>query len=172
MEKLRSISRVVPAALMLQKSAATGITPLMPLILLLSLNAGCQDDRAIMQKAEDSDPTHLDVANREVYEALQRIVPQVHWSEKPFHLVIEDLRQISGIEIEPDWQTLAAAAIERDAEVTMRVCEVTIKKVLELLLMQASLDYIVDNGAIVISTEGAIAEMKRKRNGKGVGSRF
>lgn len=169
MGKLRSICRVVPAALMLRNSAATRITPLMPLILLLALNAVCKDDRGITQTAEDTDVMHGDAADREVYEALQRIVPQVDWSARPFHLVIEDLRRVSGLKIEPDWEMMAAAAIEKDAEVSMWVRDASLKKVLELLLYEgASLDYIVEKGAIVISTEEAIAKMKNER---GVGSR-
>lgn len=104
--------------------------------------------------AEATEP----VENRRVRKRLQRVAPEIKFDTETFESVIDRIRAMTGLNIVPNWNALEAAAIEKDAEVTLRLQNVKLEKALELILTEVGagevdLAYEIDDGVITISTK-------------------
>ncbi|MFQ5430661.1 MAG: hypothetical protein ACE5E1_10160 [Phycisphaerae bacterium] len=96
--------------------------------------------------------------NRQVREKLKRIAPEIRFDATPFEEVIDKLRALTGLNIVPNWSALEAAAVEKDAEVTLRLSNVKFEKALQLILDdvgagEVDLAYEISGGVISISTK-------------------
>jgi general secretion pathway protein D len=96
--------------------------------------------------------------NRQVRKQLRKVVPEIKFDAVPFEEVIDQLRALTGLNIVPNWSALEAAAIEKDAEVSLRLNTVKIEKALDLILNEVGageveLAYEIDDGVIQISTK-------------------
>jgi len=96
--------------------------------------------------------------NRQVRKQLRKVVPEIKFDAVPFEEVVDRLRAITGLNIVPNWSALEAAAIEKDAEVSLRLNNVKIEKALNLILNEVGageveLAYEIDDGVIQISTK-------------------
>lgn len=90
-------------------------------------------------------------------EKLKTQAPEIRFDSTPFQDVIEKLRTMTNLNIVPNWPALEAAAIEKDAEVNLRLQNVSFEKVLELVLDavgagEVELAFVIDDGVISIST--------------------
>ena len=96
--------------------------------------------------------------NRQVRKQLRKVVPEIKFDAIPFEEVVDQLRALTGLNIVPNWSALEAAAIEKDAEVSLRLNNVKIEKALSLILNEVGageveLAYEIDDGVIQISTK-------------------
>ncbi len=96
-------------------------------------------------------------ADRAVRRKLQESAPELRYDAQEFAQVIDNLRSLTGLNIVPNWMALEAAAIERDAEVSLRLSNVRFEKALALILEhvgagETDLGYTIDEGVIQIST--------------------
>ena len=96
--------------------------------------------------------------NRVVRQKLRKRAPELRFDVQEFEEVIDTLRSLTGLNIVPNWTALEASAIEKDAEVTLRLQDVTYEKALELILDEVGagwveLAYEIDDGVISISTK-------------------
>jgi protein involved in polysaccharide export with SLBB domain/beta-lactamase regulating signal transducer with metallopeptidase domain len=88
---------------------------------------------------------------------LERDLPEVNFDNVALSDVIDFLRDVTNANIFVNWNALAAAGIDRNSPVTLRLRNVAFGKVLDLLLASVSdgsstLAYTVDQGVISIST--------------------
>src|SRR5687767_3947790 len=70
------------------------------------------------------------VANR----ALSTILPEVKFQGSPLKDCFEFLRDVSGANIHVNWRALEAAGITGDTQVNVRLREVPLRKVMNVLL--------------------------------------
>ncbi len=89
--------------------------------------------------------------------ALDKSLPAVNFTQVSFEDAIDFFRDVTGANIYVNWRALQAAGINRDAQVNMKVRNVSLRKVLSLLLSEVStnnagLSYQLDDGVIMIST--------------------
>jgi general secretion pathway protein D len=104
--------------------------------------------------------------DREVKRLLQRKQPQLEFDGIGFEKVVRFLREVSGVSIHVNWAALEIAGIQRTSEVNVNLTSVTLEKALEVILSDlsastgglASLDYIIDDGVVTISTKQKLSE--------------
>jgi hypothetical protein len=91
--------------------------------------------------------------------ALDEVVPDVNVDAIGIDRVIDFLRNVSGANIVVDWNTLTGAGVAKDAPVTLQVRGLTLRKVLQLALDQASpntaMTMSVDQNVIEVTTQEA-----------------
>ncbi|MEE8384711.1 MAG: STN domain-containing protein, partial [Dehalococcoidia bacterium] len=114
--------------------------------------------------AEELEPE----ANRAARQKLSKRTPEFRFDAARLEEVIDSLRDLTGLNIEPNWDALEMAAIERDVEVTLRLRDVTFEKVLDLILSQVGageteLAYEIDDGIIQISTKEDLSRLTVNR---------
>ena len=90
---------------------------------------------------------------------IDRHLPELKFQGVALVDAIDLLRDVSGANIHVDWKALEAAGVARDTPVNLRLKDVTLKHVLELMLNDAggstALAYVVDEGVIEITTRAA-----------------
>ena len=79
----------------------------------------------------------------------------VNFQKAPLESVCRDLQNLTGINIVVDKSALAAANVGLDQPLSLNVENISMKCVLNLLLMQATLTYQIKDDALVITTEAA-----------------
>ncbi len=104
--------------------------------------------------AEEAEPE----INIQVRLKLRRRAPELRFDAKEFEEVLNELRALTGLNIHANWTALEAMAIEKDAEVTLDLRDVTYEKALKLILDEVGageteLAYDIDDGVIQISTK-------------------
>jgi hypothetical protein len=102
-----------------------------------------------------------DVAKPEdpIHAALQKKANDVSFENLPLEQVIEWITEITGVNTHVQWQALENAGIARDAVVSLRVKNVSIERVLRLVLDDLGavrLDYEVVDGVLLLSTREAL----------------
>jgi beta-lactamase regulating signal transducer with metallopeptidase domain len=120
---------------------------------------------AAFAPAAQADPGGADAGaatEAELQAALQRVVPELRFEGVTFGDVVQFIRDICKVNIVVESKMLEAAGIDRSAPVTMNLRRITLEQALEHLLKDIGggtvlLDYMIDKGAIVISTEEALA---------------
>ena len=88
--------------------------------------------------------------------ALDRTLPEMKFTGVTFGDAIDFVRDVSGVNIHVNWKALEAENVTADTPVNIRLRSVTLRKVLGLLLSEASgtdtLTYFVDQGVVEITT--------------------
>lgn len=90
--------------------------------------------------------------------AVGRIVPEGKFSGVGLADAIDFLRDVSGINIVVNWNALAEANVTRDTPVNCRLYNVSVRKVLNVILSEASggtdaVTFVVDEGVVEITTK-------------------
>ena len=105
--------------------------------------------------------------NRQVRKQLRKVVPEIKFDAVPFEEVINQLRTMTGVNIVMNWSALGAAGIEKDSEVSLRLNNVNVGKVLDLILHEGGggdveeLDYRFTGGIVEISTKRDLDHRRR-----------
>ena len=88
--------------------------------------------------------------------ALDRVLPEMKFTGVTFGDAIDFIRDVSGVNIHVNWKALEQENVTADTPVNIRLRSVTLRKVLNLLLSEASgsdaLTYYVDAGVVEITT--------------------
>ncbi|HWY87763.1 MAG TPA: hypothetical protein VNX28_13610 [Gemmataceae bacterium] len=77
----------------------------------------------------------------------------VSFKDTPLHQVIDDLRELAGVNIVPDRSALQDADISLDMPLTLAVEKISLKSVLNLLLDQAKLTCLIKDEVLQITTK-------------------
>ncbi|MDP6543681.1 MAG: hypothetical protein QGH60_06775 [Phycisphaerae bacterium] len=113
---------------------------------------------------KDIGPKAKTKADRVVRKQLDTRVSKVDFEDMEFSKVIQFLRDISGAKITVKWRALAKEGIEPTDTVNVHLANVTFRKSLETILRNVEivrkmgLVYVVDKGAITISTKSDFAK--------------
>jgi hypothetical protein len=87
---------------------------------------------------------------------LNRVLPEMKFTGVTFGDAIDFVRDVSGVNIHVNWKALEQENVTADTPVNIRLRAVTLRKVLNLLLSEASgsdaLTYFVDQGVVEITT--------------------
>ena len=124
-------------------------------------------EKAPATKPGDGPDKHV-VDNETVRKALEKPLPEVTVDGVGFSDVIDFLRDVTRANIEVDWGALEAAGIDRNVPVTARLVNVKFSKVLAVVLKFAhadkdELDYVVEDGGIMISTRSDLGTKTVKK---------
>ena len=95
-------------------------------------------------------------ANAQTRAQLDRVLPAVNFTNVTLKDAIDFLRDVSGSNIHVNWKAIEAAGITPDTTINIKLRQVTLRKVLTLLLSEASggtgLTFYIDDGVIEITT--------------------
>ncbi|HVT79224.1 MAG TPA: hypothetical protein VHM90_01095 [Phycisphaerae bacterium] len=101
-----------------------------------------------------------DLAPANSRRALMQVVHELDVDGASLGKVIDYLHNVTGANIVVDWKTLELAGVAKESTVSLRVRELTLKKMLQLVLNQVSpnspLTYGVDANVIEITTQEAL----------------
>ena len=90
-------------------------------------------------------------------QALNIVLPDLNFAGVAFGDAIDFLRDVSGANVHVNWQALEAVGVGRDTTINLRLRNVSLRKVLELVLREAGsgdmLTFYVDDGVIEITTK-------------------
>jgi hypothetical protein len=90
-------------------------------------------------------------------QALAQTVSELNVDGVALSKVIDFLRNVSGTNLVVNWKSLEAAGVQRDAPITLTMRQVSLRKMLQLVLSQASpqapLAYSIDSNVIEITTQ-------------------
>ncbi len=89
------------------------------------------------------------------------------FKKTPFHQVIDDLRSWSGVNIVVDKRALEKENISMDQPVKMKLEAVTLESALTKILHQMRLRYVIEDGALKITTEATFARQQSVSQQKG-----
>lgn len=88
--------------------------------------------------------------------ALDRVLPEMKFTGVTFGDAIDFVRDVAGVNIHVNWKALEQANVTADTPVNIRLRSVPLRKMLNLLLTEASgsdtLTYFVDDGVVEITT--------------------
>jgi len=93
--------------------------------------------------------------SREARKLLDTTVSKLDFEDMELSQVMQFMRDVSGANIHVKWRALALASIEPASSVDLNLSNVSFRKSLEAILKDVGggkLDYIVDEGVVVIST--------------------
>jgi hypothetical protein len=68
---------------------------------------------------------------------LEKKLPELQFDNVAFSDVIDFLRDVTGVNIFVNWRSLEAAGLDRNVPVTLRVRNITLRKVLQLIMQSA-----------------------------------
>jgi hypothetical protein len=95
-------------------------------------------------------------ANAQTRAQLDRVLPAVNFTNVTLKDAIEFLRDVSGSNMHVNWKAIEAAGITQDTPINIKLRQVSLRKVLALLLSEASggagLTFYIDDGVIEITT--------------------
>src|SRR3954469_22604892 len=95
-------------------------------------------------------------ANAQTRAQLDRVLPAVNFANVTLKDAIDFLRDVSGSNIHVNWKAIEAAGITQDTAINIKLRQVSLRKVLSLLLSEASggqgLTFYIDDGVIEITT--------------------
>lgn len=88
---------------------------------------------------------------------LDERIPEVSFEEQPFDQVIDFLENLTRMQIEPRWQVLEDAGIERDKPITLDLKNLRLSQVLYMLMNEAAgpdvkLAYRASGNLLILST--------------------
>ena len=88
--------------------------------------------------------------------ALDRVLPEMKFTGVTFGDAIEFIRDVAGVNIHVNWKALEAEGVTADTPINIRLRSVTLRKVMNLLLSEASggdnLTWYVDQGVVEVTT--------------------
>ena len=76
----------------------------------------------------------------------------VNWQSTPLRQVIDDLRNLYGLNIFPDEPALLAHGTSLDRPVSIKLDQISLRVVLELMLKNLDLVYVIESGVVQITT--------------------
>ncbi len=96
-------------------------------------------------------------ANRRTRERLAQPIP-VDFQANRFENVVEYLRNVTGVDIVPNWRALENVGIQRDQPVTLQMRSVPASKAMQLILDDVGgelvkLGYTLDDGVVIVATK-------------------
>jgi type II secretory pathway component GspD/PulD (secretin) len=104
----------------------------------------------------------LSPEDKEVANKLNTII-SVDFRDKPLLEVLDELREMTGINIVPDRQYIEMDGIQLDQRVTLPLDRVPVKTALRLILHNARLTYVIQDGVVLVTTPaGEKGKMTRK----------
>lgn len=99
------------------------------------------------------------ISDEEVFRRLERMVPELRFSDAPFDQVIEwfDDQLGDDVSILAKWPQMADSGLERDKPISLNVRNVSMGRALELVLLEAGgsdvpMAYEPENGVLVVGT--------------------
>ena len=107
-----------------------------------------------------------DEASRETKHRMNQVLPKLDFDAVPFELVIQFLREVSGISIYVNWRALQVAYGDKATEVDLHETDVTFGQALQAILADVSgknigtpaeIDFTIDKGVIHITTVEAMS---------------
>jgi len=105
----------------------------------------------------DSRAAYAQSATIDAHAALGQTVHNLNVDGQPLSKVISYLRDISGSNIVVNWKVLESVGVDREAPITVQVKELSLRKMLQLVLDQASpqsqLTFSVDANVIQVTTQ-------------------
>lgn len=104
----------------------------------------------------------LSPEDKEVANKLNTVI-SVDFKNKPLIEVLDELRQMTGINIVPDRQYIEMDGIQLEQPVTLPLDHVPVKTALRLILHNARLTYVIQDGVVLVTTPaGEKGKMTRK----------
>lgn len=89
--------------------------------------------------------------------ALARTLPEANFSNSPLKDCLDFLQDTTGANLHANWKALEAAGVTADTAITMRLRNVSMRKVLTMLLSEANpkskLTFFIEDGVIEITTQ-------------------
>ncbi|HPF41561.1 MAG TPA: M56 family metallopeptidase [Phycisphaerae bacterium] len=103
---------------------------------------------------------------RQARSQLRSRAPEIRFDGLTFEGVVDRIRAMTGLNIVPNWAAMEAVAVERDAEVSLSLTDVTFEKTIELVLSEVGggeveLGYEIDDGIVRISTKEDLSRRTR-----------
>ncbi|MCI0455887.1 MAG: hypothetical protein L0Z62_02765 [Gemmataceae bacterium] len=122
-------------------------------------------DPEITRRAQKRGPGHIELnrmstKEREIERRLSMPV-SLNFKDTPLSQVIQDLHNITGVNVVEDSAALQEASINTAQPLTLRVEDISLKSALNILLKKAALTYVIKDEALQITTEQH-AKGKRK----------
>jgi len=105
-------------------------------------------------------------ADRETRHRLRQKLPKLDFANVPFELVVQFLREVSGVSIYVNWRALQVASVDKTTEVNVHLIDVSFEKALRIILGDVSgpavgtptqVDFVIDEGVIHITTREALS---------------
>src|SRR5947199_6232758 len=94
--------------------------------------------------------------NAQAKASLDRVLPAINFTNVTLRDAIDFLRDVSGANMHANWKAIEAAGVTGDTTINVKLRSVTLRKVLGLVLSEASggvgLTFYVDDGVIEITT--------------------
>src|SRR5882762_6479694 len=95
-------------------------------------------------------------ANAQTRAQLDRLVPNISFTNVTLKDAVDFLRDVSGSNMHVNWKAIEAAGVTQDTQINIKLRQVTLRKVLGLLLTEASggagLTFYIEDGVIEITT--------------------
>jgi len=105
-------------------------------------------------------------ADRETRHRLRQKLPKLDFPNVPLELVVQFLREVSGVSIYVNWRALQVASVDKTTEVNVHLVDVSFEKALRVILDDVSgsqvgsptqVDFVIDEGVIRITTREALS---------------
>src|SRR5687767_15989479 len=108
-------------------------------------------------------PAHAQAARGRAFD---RVLPEMKFTGVTFGDAVDFLRDVAGVNIHVNWKALEAENVTADTPINLRLRSVTMRKVMNLLLSEASggdnLTWYVDQGVVEITTRELADKKDRK----------
>src|SRR5882762_973243 len=95
-------------------------------------------------------------ANAQTRAQLDRLVPNISFTNVTLKDAVDFLRDVSGSNMHVNWKAIEAAGVTQDTQINIKLRQVTVSKVLRLLLTEASggvgMTFYIEDGVIEITT--------------------
>ena len=104
--------------------------------------------------------------DRQTRHRLSQKLPKLDFPSVPLGLVIQFMREVSGVNIYVNWRALQVASVDKSTEVNVHLVDVSLEKALRVILDDVSgaavgsptqVDFVVDEGIIRITTREALS---------------
>ncbi|HEX8521317.1 MAG TPA: hypothetical protein VF669_03610 [Tepidisphaeraceae bacterium] len=116
----------------------------------------------VQERRETPEQRKIRLANEQVLANLQKPLPELKFSGTALAEAIDQFRNRTGLSIFVDWKSLEKIGLKRDLPVTCRLTNLTARDGLNKLLIEigsdrVSLDYVIDEGILTISTKDQVS---------------
>ncbi len=120
-------------------------------------------EKTLQRKAYEVTSGSTSESDRATAAKLKQRIPKLDFEDTEFQAVITFLREMSNLNINPNWTALEAAGIAKTAKVSLHLTDVTFEKALRTLLGNlgggtTALNFVVDDGVVTISTKEDLSQ--------------
>ncbi len=95
--------------------------------------------------------------NAQTRAMMDRTLPAINFANVSLKDAVEFMRDVSGANIHPNWKAIEAAGVTQDTQINLRLRQVSLRKVLNMVLSEASgggtLSFFIEDGVIEITTK-------------------